>query len=37
MISIYDKDEEKMKKLLTFTFNIDIVNMRLLQRFTIDK
>ena len=37
MIGIYDKDVEKMKKLLTFNFNIDIVNMKILQRFTIDK
>lgn len=37
MIGIYDKYEEKMKKLLTFIFNIDIVNMKILQRFTIDK
>lgn len=37
MIGIYDKDEEKMKKLLTFIFNIGIVNMKILQRFTIDK
>lgn len=37
MIGIYDKDEEKMNKLLTFIFSIDIVNMKILQRFTIDK
>ena len=37
MIGIYDKNVEKMKKLLTFIFNIDIVNMKILQRFTIDK
>ena len=36
-IDIYDKDEEKMNKLLTSIFNIDIVNMKILQRFIIDK